>query len=190
MNIGHTFRYTNISYHCTTPPDNGQWSYYVWILDSLPNPTTFDIKIYQNGILLDSIQSTFQPNIPLNTFCSLRTVKFGDIFTGQIDDIGIWNRALNQQEITALYNSTLGLPVSINENSINLYPNPTNNNITLDVSSAMVGKRYSILDFSGRTIREGKISSNQEQIELEHVARGVYYLSIENGSSVIKLVKQ
>ena len=111
-------------------------------------------------------------------------------YLGDLDDIGIWNLALTQQEITDLYNSTLGLPVSINETSMKLYPNPTNGNITLEVSSAMVGKRYSIQDFSGRTIRDGKISSSQEQIELEHVARGVYYLSIENGSSVIKLVKQ
>ena len=42
----------------------------------------------------------------------------------------------------------------------------------------------------GRTILDGKISSTQEQIDLQGVARGVYYLSIENGSSVIKLVKQ
>jgi hypothetical protein len=82
---------------------------------------------------------------------------------------------------------------SIDDNfsySILIYPNPTNGNITLETSSELVGKMYSILDFSGRIIREGKISSAQEHIDLQGVARGVYYLSIENGSSVIKLVKQ
>ena len=152
------------------------------------------VKLYVNGIL-DTV-SVYTPLIansqaPL-TFGDFFGNNFspGSRFDGVIDDIGIWNRALNQQEITDLYNSTLGLPVSINETSMKLYPNPTNGNITLEVSSAMVGKRYSIQDFSGRTIRDGKISSSQEQINLQGVARGVYYLSIENGSSVIKLVKQ
>ena len=93
--------------------------------------------------------------------------------------------------------STITLNLSIGYTGIRdlndyiiIYPNPTKNNITLEVSSELVGRRFSILDFSGRTIRDGKISSAQEQIDLEHVARGAYYLSIENSSSVTKLIKQ
>jgi hypothetical protein len=80
--------------------------------------------------------------------------------------------------------------IEIANKFIKLYPNPTNGLVTLEVSSEKIGKSYSILDFSGRIIREGKISSAQEHIDLQGVAHGVYYLSIENGSSVIKLVKQ
>ena len=58
------------------------------------------------------------------------------------------------------------------------------------LGARQVGKRYSIRDFSGRTIRDGKISSTQEQIDLQNVARGAYYLSIENSTSVTKLIKQ
>jgi len=156
----------------------------------------FDVglmKIYIDGILMGSL------NTPISSMnaCAGSDLLLGRgwqnfplWYSGHIDDLAIWNRALNQQEITDLYNSTLGLPVSINENSINLYPNPTNGLVTLEVSSEKIGKSYSILDFSGRIIREGKISSAQEQIDLQGVARGVYYLSMENGSAVIKLVKQ
>jgi len=80
--------------------------------------------------------------------------------------------------------------IEIANKFIKLYPNPTNGLVTLEVSLEKIGKGYSIQDFSGRIIRVGKISSAQEQIDLQGVARGVYYLSIENGSSVIKLVKQ
>ncbi len=80
--------------------------------------------------------------------------------------------------------------IEISNTNILVYPNPTNCNITLEVSSELVGKRYSIRDFSGRTIRDGKITSTQEQIDLQNVARGAYYLSIENSSSVTKLIKQ
>jgi uncharacterized delta-60 repeat protein len=86
-------------------------------------------------------------------------------------------------------NGVSGVIEVVNTNIL-VYPNPTNGNITLEASSELVGKRYSIRDFSGRIILDGKISSTQEQIELQDVARGAYYLSIENGSSVTKLIKQ
>lgn len=62
---------------------------------------------YCNGILINTI----------NNFGNISTlfgtdVAFGrmnhpgyDAFNGNLDDIGIWNRALTQQEITTLYNS-------------------------------------------------------------------------------------
>jgi hypothetical protein len=80
--------------------------------------------------------------------------------------------------------------IEVVNTNILVYPNPTNSNITLEVSSELVGRRFSILDFSGRVILDGKITSTQEQIDLQHVARGAYYLSIENSSSVTKLIKQ
>jgi hypothetical protein len=86
-------------------------------------------------------------------------------------------------------NGVSGVIEVVNTNIL-VYPNPTNGNITLEASSELVGKRYSILDFSGRIILHGKISSNQEHIDLQHVARGSYYLSIEKSSSVTKLIKQ
>jgi hypothetical protein len=86
-------------------------------------------------------------------------------------------------------NGVAGVKEIVNS-SILVYPNPTNSNITLQVSSELVGRTYSIQDFSGRIILNGKIRSTQEQIELQDVARGAYYLSIENGSSVTKLIKQ
>jgi hypothetical protein len=60
-----------------------------------------------NGILLESYngQNITSCNSPS------ATLRFGgphwntyNMFSGKIDDIGIWNRSLNQQEITNLYN--------------------------------------------------------------------------------------
>jgi len=64
-------------------------------------------QIYTNGILLDTFSSS---NLPSGIY----SLVFGDIspslsthesMNGKIDDIGIWNRALTQQEISNLYNS-------------------------------------------------------------------------------------
>jgi hypothetical protein len=174
---------------------------FTWInITCIYNSTAEIMYFFKNGVIVDSTVCsnnwflTGNRKIQIGRAQSPIIYNGNDYFTGhwkgQIDDIGIWNRALTQQEVTDLYNSTLGLPVPINENSINLYPNPTNSNITLEVSSELVGKRYSIRDFSGRIILDGKISSTQEQIDLQNVARGAYYLSIENSTSVTKLIKQ
>jgi len=65
-------------------------------------------KLYLNGVLLQSIYS----GVNRNTVSG--PLHFGfdggsQYFIGKLDDIGIWNRALTQQEITNLYNSQSGI---------------------------------------------------------------------------------
>jgi uncharacterized protein (TIGR02145 family) len=62
-------------------------------------------KFYLNGILIEEI-STSQPLIA-NAIASLRFGSYGDAthdrMDGKLDDIGIWNRALTDAEVMALY---------------------------------------------------------------------------------------
>ncbi len=70
------------------------------------------LKIFQNG----QLNST---NLVLNGVidnCQGGSLNFGTFWAnccfidGKLDDIGIWNRALTQQEINSLYNSQLSQP--------------------------------------------------------------------------------
>ena len=77
-------------------------------------------KIYINGIEIGSYQGL--PFSPCNN--SLSDLRIGhwwngdnQWFNGKIDDIGIWNRALNQQEITSLYTGC-NLNASISPSSL------------------------------------------------------------------------
>ena len=76
-----------------------------------------ELKYYENGSLVFShfIMPYGQP-------LTLDSIRFGSTtvnsgcyepFYGKIDDIGIWNRALTQQEITNLYNSQLPTQTSL-----------------------------------------------------------------------------
>jgi hypothetical protein len=68
------------------------------------------LKLYRNGVIVDSISRTGVTSINtqnlilgarhevINGNCTL-----DDFFKGKIDDLGIWNRALNNQEIIRLY---------------------------------------------------------------------------------------
>jgi hypothetical protein len=84
------------------------------------------LKLYLNGIAIDSVSrngNTATNNFDLLFGCRKEIINnistLNDYFTGQLDDIGIWNRALTQQEITAL-NSGCGNEITSHPtNSVN-----------------------------------------------------------------------
>jgi len=93
----------------TYTPD-GNWHNLV-VTYPLNGSGTNDITIYFDGI--GQTSQSFNPVNLLNTANAsnhwIGTLGFAPgwlyAFSGKIDDIGIWNRALTQQEITALYNA-------------------------------------------------------------------------------------
>ncbi len=60
-------------------------------------------KIYQNAILMDSLVAPMQPEVTNDLL--IGGSGSCQKFIGNLDDIGIWNRALTECEISALYNS-------------------------------------------------------------------------------------
>jgi hypothetical protein len=84
-------------------------------------------------------------------------------------------------------NGQVGL-IEMNSSSIQVYPNPTNDKLTLKVSNDLIGKTYFITDFAGRIIQQGKLNSTKEHIDLQTVSIGSYFLQVEGKS--IKVVKQ
>jgi hypothetical protein len=105
----------------STPPTNplyidGIWHHIVGVFScptgSIIQPT--HLTLYVDGQVVSTIlQNVNPPNSPINIFSNIvfgynqRWVSqgFDGRFIGKIDDIGIWNRALTQQEITDLYNA-------------------------------------------------------------------------------------
>ncbi len=76
------------------------------------------LKLYLDGILVQentSIAAECYGNVPQPTTIGCSTdINYADVsfFNGEIDDIGIWNRALTPAEIEALYNAQDGPCVS------------------------------------------------------------------------------
>ncbi len=70
------------------------------------------LRFYLNGVCQDSINRTGSlqtSNLPLHF--GKRGGSFQCWFNGKIDDVGIWNRALSQDEITEIYT---GIPTCTN----------------------------------------------------------------------------
>ncbi len=68
-------------------------------------------------------------------------------------------------------------------NSVQLFPNPASNLVTLQ-SSVKVSVTYSICDIVGREIAKGEFT-NSKTIDLSSFAKGTYLVRLENGSDVV-----
>ena len=123
------------------PFSTGQWQHIVGTYDG------DTMKLYNNGLL-----SGFQvpPSGPIDN-CSNGTFNIGrgwvnyDFYNGKMDNLGMWNRALTQQEITKLYNAQFPT-----QTSLCLPALTTNSPISTGIDSVIVGGN--ILNDGGSSI--------------------------------------
>lgn len=122
-----------------------------------------------------------------------------DLFNGKLDDIGIWNRSLTQQEITNLYNGNIcyqtitvtdtllinmGItgfnPVSYN-NTIKIFPNPTNDHITIDYGNfaSLSGYQLKIINSLSQNVFQTNIAQQSDYLNLTTWGgNGLYFVQI------------
>jgi gliding motility-associated-like protein len=108
------------------PIDSNQW----YMLTLVRN--TSNVEYYLNGVLLGSNNSgtiTSTSNDNENLLIGVDRSEIVQFFKGNIDDIGIWNRALTQQEIEQLFYhgnlSTWWSDGTTNQTSIQVQPTQT-----------------------------------------------------------------
>ena len=68
------------------------------------------IKIYLNGVLIEEGENTTWNTMDGPLILGSRVDLANSYFEGSIDDVGIWNRALDQAEVVALYNGITSVP--------------------------------------------------------------------------------
>ena len=111
-----------------------QWTLITASIDSLT------MKIYINGTLentaLQNNNNSFGTNTDPLYIGKHDYNNFPYYFSGKIDDIGIWNRILTQQEITSLYtSSTVGITEISQSNLFSVFPNPANSEINVKIDT-------------------------------------------------------
>ena len=149
------------------------------------------ITFYLNGIQTDQFTVNPLPNNNGSYYFGASLSGDDQFYNGKLDDIGIWNRALTQQEITDLYtSSTLGISEVSQSNLFLVYPNPANSQINLKADSKLLGYVYNVYDNIGQMVLSGKINSENTVIDLGNLSGGVYLFSIgENFKQSIKIIK-
>ena len=185
---------------------NGNNNYDIWqfIIGTWDGNT---MKFYQNGVLISTITKTGQLNYENGDLLFGKGrdgLGLDDYFLGEMDDIGIWNRSLTQDEITNLYNANICYqnitvtdtliintgalsynPVTYN-NTATISPNPANNHITIDCGNLanVSGWTIKIVNMLGQEVFSGAMNTQQYVVPLDSWGgQGVYFVKIYDASN-------
>jgi len=102
------------------------------------------------------------------------------------------NSSIASENISA---ATSLIPTQKNEpiikQNIQIYPNPTNDKITIDMADVTENTTVNIVNFAGQTIYRSNISDLKTIIDLSSYSQGMYMVNIiSNGTSnTVKVVK-
>jgi hypothetical protein len=169
----------NSSYaYYNSPLSTSNWTFICAVYSPVYGTNNISTKFYVNGVLLTTTSQTGGSGVSMNTGAG--NWFFGknlaaQSYLGKLDDIGIWNRVLNQSEINQLYtggpcvnyqtitvtdtliiNANLtGLNPVTFQNSIKVYPNPTSNVLNVDFGSnfsSLAGYSMRIDNAAGQTV--------------------------------------
>jgi hypothetical protein len=145
--------------------------------------STSTVKIYLNGELVTN-----------GTFSSLNTSEFvvalylGSLFGGTtqryfgyVDDLKIYNYALTDAQVTSLYTSNTLASTDFNQNNLEvaLYPNPANDVVNFETNFDI--KSIEFYNIQGQKV----LTSNQKQIDISNLTKGLYIVKIQNSNGVI-----
>ena len=186
-----------------------QWHHLVSTADDSNGLT----KVYLDGVLIAS-----SDGYPAGGGCIINSnwqgefIRFGlgasgESFNGDIDDIAMYNRALNQQEITNLYTSVSSsecLTMTINTgvlstnpvtytSSVSIYPNPANDQITIDCGNLanVSGWSIKITNMQGQEVFSQPMNTQQYVVPLNTWSgQGMYFVKIINAQNEVVNIKK
>jgi hypothetical protein len=177
---------------------NNTWNHIAITINDASNVAS----IYINGILIVQRPTIYSGWTTTNTMPLIFGMdKPGSIeyAIGKLDDIGIWNRALTQQEITDLYNGgvcynyvtvtdTLVINTGITGynpitymNTLKIWPNPSNDHITIDAGNLTTMNGYSIKieDAQGQQVFQNAVNQQQFYVDITTWGgNGLYFVRI------------
>jgi len=86
-------------------------------------------------------------------------------------------------------------PVSVEElrllQNITIYPNPATSQVTIIADAKLSGTVFTVYNYIGKSVIEGKINAENTVIDLENLSEGIYLINIgENIKQTFKVIKQ
>lgn len=179
----------------TTDLFDTQWHLITGIYSGLPDDSLFiyiDSKLCSKGKISTTPSTSLSNNWIIGKF-----MANAGYFKGCIDDIRIYNRVLNADEINALYNESQVSNISVEESgkiSLMIYPNPTK-----DILYINNGKNYNqladykikIINITGSVIFESHVNKELFEIELNKFGQtGLFFIQImDNSDNTIDIRK-
>ena len=199
VSIGCNNWLTALPFGINGSPANPNNNWHHWVATNGPGGIDFYFDGNYAGGITTSIGNTmvagkkfFMGSCPDSTGLVAYQDAYLNNWNGKLDDIGVWNRQLTQQEITALYNGgTVGLNDLHQPVSFSVYPNPAKNIINIKVNPEDLGLPIKLFDIYGKLALSKTIDQKDFNLDLTNLANGIYLLRFEdNKGSNFKIVKQ
>lgn len=73
------------------------------------------------------------------------------------------------------------------EETIKIYPNPTQTDFTIEVPGSIVGEQFVVLDNLGRVVLKDNIRSTNQQISIQNLSRGTYVIKVNRFNQILIL---
>ncbi len=146
-----------------------------------------DVKYYLNGTLVATFALHASNTTAGSQFAHLGCTRLFDrYFDGDIDDFSVHNCALNQTEIDSLFGNFTNSVDELNSNynSLKLFPNPTSNNISLELPKKYSVVSYEIFDAVGKLVKTSSLIENN--INVAFLSNGIYFLSVIVDGNIYK----
>ncbi|AFC26313.1 LamG-like jellyroll fold domain-containing protein [Saprospira grandis] len=159
------------------------------------------MRLYVDTVMVSTTAPS--PNVcggPSLEFIQFGAAGFGDAGVAAFDDPMIYSRAINAQEVAAIFNLTAayGNPTLSNDiiaeaqTAFRLFPNPTQNSLTVSLKE-VEAEQYRIYNALGQLVAQGQFVGQQEEINTASLNAGFYQLVLQttNGQQLSQqFVKQ
>jgi hypothetical protein len=183
--------YTNI------PVDHVNWHHYVYVLSPSGNLK----QMYRDGVLLSNKAyglSCVNKNLQFAIGAGLDQAGGPLWFNGYIDDVCIYNRALNSSEVSALYTGTgacfnVGIEELTNIEKGIVYPTSSETGIYNFLMSGMNSEsKIEVYGTDGKLIKSfADLSKLNNTIDISNTGSGIYIVKLYNNGKTFsqKLIR-
>ena len=167
--------------------DSNEWSHVIL------SYSMGEVRVFVNGVLMSESLAFLNYDLPTSLYLGKRgrdnDGAFGSRFwKGKLDELGIWNRALSQSEITELYQTKATGIQDEKYYTFLIYPNPASTFITVDCgdNSELSSYSFTITNSLGQEKLVYNFTTRFQQIDISKIGgAGLYIISIRDGNNTV-----
>lgn len=141
-------------------------------------------KMYVDGILdLNTVNKTISTSVG-DLLVGQKSGVGGNQYDGDVDELKIFDKALEANDITNLYNEVNSVNISLvtKPTILNVYPNPAKNIITIKLNEPL-GK-LEVYNSLGELLKVITVTRSTTQIDLSAMNTGIYTLKYISGNAI------
>jgi hypothetical protein len=196
---GDIYLYGSFNSSLNLDPGNGNYTLNSNSFFASTPDDDFLVRYTENGDFLGALRlSAFEESIGSITLGPDNDIYVNGWFYGVMSSPSTGLNSLNWQLsfhnspfILKAKNLNVALNQSVQNNKLNIFPNPGNGLFQIQIPDNSLSMEYKVLSLSGTIIQEGLINDKQRYLDLTSMKTGMYIFIADDGKNIYrqKLVK-